>query len=101
MFGRVLNTPLNSNRDNAGFGWYFKSFFRIHIIAKFYQGTVTKVIATGVHIAVQVECMCKKRQGIYYNWYLSSSTLNVRIPSMLSRLTAMLFKIAARVNFKS
>ena len=74
---------------------------RIHIIAKFYQRAVTKVIATGVHIAVQVECMCKKKQGIYYKWYLSSPALTVMISSMLSHLTAMLFKIAARVNFKS
>ena len=74
---------------------------RIHIIAKFYQRAVTKVIATGVHIAVQVECMCKKKQGIYYKWYLSSPALTVMISSMLSHLTAMLFKIAASVNFKS
>ena len=74
---------------------------RIHIIAKFYQRAVTKVMATGVHIAVQVECMCKKKQGIYYKWYLSSPALTVMISSMLSHLTAMLFKIAARVNFKS
>ena len=74
---------------------------RIHIIAKFYQRAVTKVIATGVHIAVQVECMCKKKQGIYYKWYLSSPALTVMISSVLSHLTAMLFKVAARVNFKS
>ena len=73
----------------------------IHIIAKFYQRAVTKVIAAGVHIAVQVECMCKKKQGIYYKWYLSSPALTVMISSVLSHLTAMLFKVAARVNFKS
>ena len=73
----------------------------IHIIAKFYQRAVTKVIAAGAHIAVQVECMCKKKQGIYCKWYLSSPALTVMISSVLSHLTAMLFKVAARVNFKS